>query len=218
MTAQPFPFVDATTDPSLDLGAFRPRGRIAAVTLARGVLAGVVLGAAYRGWMRLVATDPSFSWEGTLGIVLVITVVTLAAAVCAQVRLSARRRWVRGSVRFLAAALILLGLGSPPATVTVPAFVLGGLAWGRKSWSDRVRRRLAIGAVVLAIAALFPPVIELGALPLWRQTAALAGYGVLITVSSWLFAIPVASSPPVEPSPARGVTKGRHPVPNNDGT
>jgi hypothetical protein len=196
MTAQPSPALDATAHPALDLEVLRRRGRVVAVTLARGVLAGVVLGAAYRGWMRLVASAPSFSWEGTLFIVLVVTVVTLAASVCAQVRLSARRRWVRGSVRILAAALILLGLGGPPATVTVPAFVLGGLAWGRRSWSPRTRRRLAIGAVVLAVAALFPPVIEVGALPLWRQMAGLAGYGVLIVISSWLFAIPVASGPP----------------------
>ncbi len=180
--------------------------RSTAVTLTRGVLAGVVLGAAYRGWMRLVASNPSFSWEGTVFIVFAVTGVTLAASVCAQVRLSARRRWVRGSVRVLAAALILLGLGGPPATVTVPAFVLGALAWGRRSWSDRVRRRLAMAAVVLAIAALFSPVIELGALPLWRQMAALAGYGALIAISSWLFAIPLAGGPPAGTSRVPGAT------------
>jgi hypothetical protein len=210
MTAQPSRFVDAASgsllalDPHIDpggdpgpsrLGEARRRGGIVTWTLARGVLAGVVLGAAYRGWMRLIATDPSFSWEGTLFIVLAVTVVTLAASVCVQVRLTAHRRWIRGSVRVLAAAVILLGLGGAPATVTVPAFVLGGLAWGRRSWSPRVRRRLAIGAVVLAVAALFPPVIELGALPVWRQIAGLTGYGVLIAMSSWLFAIPVANGP-----------------------
>jgi hypothetical protein len=207
MAVQPHPSVDvASTDPASTSRRLRSRTRLVSGTVGRGLLAGLVLGAAYRGWMRLVATDPSFSWEGTLGIVLVVTVVTLAASVCAAVQVSSGRRWVRRLVRGVAATLIVLGLGSPPATVTVPAFVVGGLAWARSDWSPRRRRNLALAAVILALASLFTPVFELGALPVWRAIAAVAGYGVLIVVSSGLFAIPAAGDRvepwvPVNPGP-----------------
>ncbi len=159
-------------------------------TLARGIVAGIVLGALYRAWMRLLTTTGSFSWEGTMFIVIVVTVVTLAASVCATARSRWQRPRARGVVRVVAAALIVVGLGTPPASMTVPAFVLGGLAWGRTDWSPRVRKGLTITAVVATAATV--PMLELGGLPLWRSTASLGGYAVLIAISSWLFAIPTA--------------------------
>jgi hypothetical protein len=207
MAVHPHPSTDpASTGPASTSRGLRSRTRLVSGAVGRGLLAGLVLGVAYRGWMRLVATDPSFSWEGTLGIVLVVTIVTLAASVCAAVQASSDRRWVRRLVRGVAAVLIVLGLGSPPATVTVPAFVVGGLAWARTDWSPRRRRHLALIALVLALASLSTPVFELGALPAWRATAAVAGYGILIVVPSGLFAIPAAGGrarpwAPVSPGP-----------------
>ncbi|WP_370327531.1 hypothetical protein [Euzebya sp.] len=101
--------------------------------VARGLSGGVALGAAFRGFMRLVSTEPSFSWAGTLAIVGLVTVVALVVSIVDAVRRRARRRGVRGVVRIVGAAAFLL-IAAGPGAITVPVWVLGGLAWGRRTW------------------------------------------------------------------------------------
>jgi hypothetical protein len=117
------------------------------VTTARYALTGFLLGIAWgvvgRVWMRLISTEPAFSWQGTL---LLVGAASLAGAVLGVVG-AARRRGASGWWRLLYVVVPVLfaGAGLP----LLPAVVLGG--WGL--------RRGPIGRLVAALALLSAPVI-----------------------------------------------------------
>lgn len=94
--------------------------------MPRAAAAGALLGAGWgvlaRAWMRLVSTEPEFSWPGTLA------VVGAAAILGAGVGLAAVGRRRRDGWRWLGLAVapgmvIFAGQGAP----FLPAFVVGGI-------------------------------------------------------------------------------------------
>lgn len=112
--------------------------------MARAAALGGVLGAGWgvlaRGWMRLVSTEPEFSWAGTL------MIVGFAALLGAGVGVSAAARggtgWRRGARWAVAPGmLIFAGQGAP----FLPAFVVGGLLLRRH---HPLARLAAVVAVV----------------------------------------------------------------------
>lgn len=110
---------------------------------ASGLALGAVWGVAARAWMRVISTEPAFSWTGTLLLVGMSAVVGLALGLVHAARRRGTSRWWRvlyGLVRVLFA-----GAGLP----LLPAVVLGG--WGLR------RRPPARAVAVLAI--LSAPVI-----------------------------------------------------------
>jgi len=118
--------------------------------MLKRLLAGAVLGLAWgiglRAWMRFISTDPEFTWAGTLFIVGATTIAGLATGL-AYHRYRLNRGW---AWRFL--ALTYLPLGTAAGAVMLPSFVLGGIAWGRRTWSRWVRIPLALAAVGVQVA------------------------------------------------------------------
>jgi hypothetical protein len=91
-----------------------------------GFTAGVWWGAAARVWMRLVATQPEFSWTGTLFIV------GLSGLLGAGVGVSWAARGATGRRRLLrAVALPGLLLFAGPGLPLLPGFLAGALLWRR---------------------------------------------------------------------------------------
>lgn len=114
---------------------------------ALGVGLGLAWGVAARVWMRLISTDPGFSWSGTLAILGLSAWLGLGVGLTSAATRRGRRPW--------AGLLGLPGLAlfASPGIVFLPAFACGGLAAGR-------RGRVAQGGGVLAVVA---PVVLL-----WR--------------------------------------------------
>lgn len=161
--------------------------------LGVGLGSGLVLGIVYRGFMRLLATNPAFSWSGTLGIIGVVTVMALLVSIAGRARSLQGRSWVRGLLRVLAVVAFVPVLGGQ-GMVTAPTVLLGGLAVGRTSWSRWVRVPMA----ALAVAGLgFMPFLfrsDLRELGVVRSTAAIIVYlGVLVALTR-LFAVPTATT------------------------
>ena len=120
---------------------------------------GVAWGMAARGWMRLLSTDPEFSWSGTMVIVMVATLAWTGGGIVAASRNRSARIRVAG--RVVGSVLcLLLGLGQ--GMLLLPTALFGGLSLARTRWS-RVRR-LLLGA----LAAL--PVLALMTIA-WREPA-----------------------------------------------
>jgi hypothetical protein len=107
----------ATADRSTMQGPLLTPTRAAATGLALGAL----WGAAARGWMRLVSTEPEFSWSGTLAIIGLGAVFGMLVALSWRARHAAgRRRWLR--LVALPCLLLFAGQGLPFA----PAFLVAG--------------------------------------------------------------------------------------------
>ena len=114
--------------------------------LARGAALGFALGAAWgllaRAWMRLITTDPEFSWSGTLMIIGLSAVLGLGVGV-----VDAARRTGRTGFWTLAVVPGLL-LFMSPGMLLAPSFLLGGLAWGARGRAARVVGLLAVAGSV----------------------------------------------------------------------
>jgi F0F1-type ATP synthase membrane subunit c/vacuolar-type H+-ATPase subunit K len=123
----------------------------ALLTLATGLLAGFVLGIIARAWMRLIAEDPEFTWNGTIFIVLAFTIFGLTQSVAVVVRRRARRRWTLTVARVLG-AIGFMPLFVGAGAIMMPTVVGGGFARWRSDW-----RRLP--RVICLVAAAGPVVI-----------------------------------------------------------
>lgn len=121
--------------------------------LALGLFGGPALGVIARAWMRLIAEDPDFTWNGTIFIVLAFTIFGLMQSIAAVARRRARRRWtltvarVVGGVGFLP---LFVGAGA----IMMPTVVGGGFALNRPEWRRpfRVLCLLAAAGPVVLVA------------------------------------------------------------------
>jgi hypothetical protein len=110
---------------------------------AIGILLGSMWMIAARVWMRLISTEPEFTWSGTLRIVGAAAVIGTALGVVQ----AARRRGASPRWRML--ALVGLVIFNSQGAVLLPAAVLGG--WGL--------RRGTAGRVVAGIGILSAPIL-----------------------------------------------------------
>jgi hypothetical protein len=112
-------------------------------TLLRGAALGFALGTAWgvlaRVWMRLISTDPEFSWVGTLSIVVLSAVLGAGVGVVRVARRTGRTSW------WLVSVVPGLLLFMSPGMLLAPSFLLGGLARGARGRALQVAGALAIG-------------------------------------------------------------------------
>ena len=128
----------------------KQRSRWRSLPIGAGL--GIAYGVAARGWMRLIATDPEFTWSGTLSILLAFGIIGLllglayAAAANPAPRLPTRVAHAAGL-----AGIVLLA--ASPGAVMVPPIVYGAAALRgtRPRWPWRLLLGLAAGLGVLAI-------------------------------------------------------------------
>ena len=125
-------------------GAVRDRaGPGRGAVMLRAAACGLGLGAGWgvlaRVWMRMISTEPEFSWSGTLLILGFAAVAGLGLGLLHGARAGQRSRWWRLTV-LVALPIVTLGQGA----VFTPAFWLGGFAL-----ADRGPRvvRVALGLV-----------------------------------------------------------------------
>ena len=105
-----------------------------------GVAGGLVWGILARLWMRLISTDPEFTWSGTIMILIVTTLFGLGVGGAAAGRRSPRR-WVRRVTRVLGAmSLVFLSLAA--GMILVASVVPATLALSQRRWWKPVRLAL----------------------------------------------------------------------------
>lgn len=104
-----------------------------------GLLSGLGWGVAARAWMRSIATDPAFTWSGTLYILGAAALAGLMAGCVGAVR----RPWAKV---FGVLALVPLGMGA--GALMLPTILLGTIALRRRTLPGWARALAAILAVV----------------------------------------------------------------------
>lgn len=151
---------------------------------AGGFVLGAAWGLAARVWMRLISTDPGFSWSGTMLIVTAAAVGGLGLGLVSGARAAGRSWWWR------TAALLAFPIVAAPQGILVftPAFLLGGLALsGRLRWWARTPLLAVVAACPVALMLSVPaeerqsgvPVVFLGGLLVLAVGMAFAGSHLL---------------------------------------
>lgn len=165
------------------------------MALGRGIAVGLAIGVAYRGWMRLIATQPSFSWSGTIFILMIGLIAGVGASLARTARLRLRRRWARGTARVLG-TIAVLALGMGQGMVALPAWLLSGLAWARPDWSRWMRAALLLvaGAATVGMFVLVAP--DLATLPLWRWLLAVPSFVALAGAIAFILTWPIRQEQP----------------------
>ena len=107
-----------------------------------GASLGLLWGVLARLWMRLIATDPDFTWGGSLYIVGAATIFGLGVGGAAAGRRS-RRRWVCRVTRVLG-AISLFFLGAAAGALMVAFVVPAALAITERRWWKPVRIALLV--------------------------------------------------------------------------
>jgi hypothetical protein len=126
--------------------------------------------------MRLVSTDPEFSWGGTGYIVGAFAVL---GAMAGLVTAGRRRGWGRLLLGTRAVGIVLsLGCFVAAGTLMLPTIVPAALGWARSDWPRPVRAGLLLFGTVAALAV----VITLPGLTLPRRLLAVVTYLLLCPV------------------------------------
>ncbi|MEP7201364.1 MAG: hypothetical protein ABI894_02085, partial [Ilumatobacteraceae bacterium] len=158
-------------------------------TLAAGFFGGLAFGIVARLWMRFIAEDPDFTWNGTIFILGGFTVFGFTQSAAAEIRRRAKHRWpvvVGRTIGLIGLLPIFVGAGA----VMLPTVVGGGLARARVDWHRAVRMVWLLVAVAPVMFVASQLVGSFG----WSLHAAvgflamLAIYGTIIAVTKQTFA------------------------------
>ncbi len=106
--------------------------------VATGILGGFTLGVLARAWMRLISTDPEFSWGGTLFIVFGFTVFGFTQSLVAVARRGTMRRSPLTAIRTVG-AIGMVPLFGAAGALMFPTVVGGGVAYIRIDWHPLAR-------------------------------------------------------------------------------
>jgi len=162
-------------------------------TVLLGLLLGLGYGVALRAWMRLISTDPEFSWSGTGFIVGVFTVLGTMAGLATV----ARARWGTRTVLAVRLLGIVLSLGCFMAAgaAMIPTVVPAGLGVSRTDWPRWLRGLLiAVGAAAAVGVIATLPGLEPGRRA-WGLLIYLALVPIEVALVARLYAPNLASIP-----------------------
>lgn len=167
------------------------------IPLLVGLGVGVGYGAALRAWMRLVSTDPGFSWSGTGYIIGAFAVLGTTAGLATAGR---HRRWRRRLLAVRAVGITLsLGCFTGAGAAMLPTIVPAALGRARTDWPTWLRTTLiALGTVVAAAV-----VLSMRELSVGRRLVALSIYLPLCALEVSLFERLYAPSLPSGTLPRR---------------
>lgn len=144
--------------------------------LGVGLITGVGLGVAARGFMRLLAVDPEFTWSGTVFIVGLFAVFGVVQGGVAAIMSRTTRRRITVPARLMG-GLSYLMLGGGAGTLMVPFLWFGALALWRITWHRRVRATLAALAAANMVAVVGLTLSEDG-LDRLREPGVVAGFAL----------------------------------------
>ncbi len=164
--------------------------------LSIGLLGGFALGVVARAWMRLIAEDPGFTWNGTIFIVVGFTFFGLTQSIVAVVRRRTTRWWKLTGVRTIG-TVGMLPLFVAAGALMFPTVAGCGLASVRSEWPKVVR---GLCLVVAAGPVLFVGTDLVGSFGWSLRTLAgfvmmLAVYATIIWATRFTFAAQHADSP-----------------------
>lgn len=162
-------------------------------TLAVGLVGGCALGIVARGWMRLIAEDPDFSWNGTIFIVLGFTFFGVTQSAAALARRRNGKRWTMKLARAVG-GVGMLPLFVAAGALMLPTVVGAGLAVARRNWHPFAR------AICLLVAA--GPVAFVGSDLVstfgWSLQSVAGFVGLLAIYSTIIYATRFTFTPPVD--------------------
>ena len=133
------------------------------------------VGVAARVWMRIISTDPQFTWGGSLAIVLVATIPGIGMGV-----VLATRRWRRTARAVGVVTVLPLGIGI--GIVMLPTIALGAVAMRQRC----PRRRAVIGGLAVLSAGFL---VGLALLDELSATRAAVGFAVYLGLMAWMSAM-----------------------------
>jgi hypothetical protein len=171
------------------------RRRSVARTTLLGMATGAGYGVALRTWMRLVSSEPEFSWRGTGYIVGVFALLGTTAGLTTAGR---RHGWTASLFAVRAVGIALsLGCFVAAGAAMLPTIVPAALGRGRSDWPRWLRAALiTTGAGAAVGLSLF---VTLSELPIRRQVLGLALYLALCAVEVEMTARLYAPSRPRTP-------------------
>jgi hypothetical protein len=114
------------------------RPKLYFLLVARGLLVGLFFGVTARLWMRWISTDPEFTWNGTLGIVIGFGIFGAVQAFVGHFMRGGHRKWSTNLVRSLG-VLFSLQLFFAAGASMFPAVLAGVLSLWRDKWTFWLR-------------------------------------------------------------------------------
>ena len=185
----------------------RPAWR-APYLVATGGLLGFGLGAAARAWMRLISTDPEFTWNGTAFIVIGFTLFGAGQGGVLAARVG-HGGWRRVMVARVLGGLTIMPLFVAAGAIMAPTVVGAGLSTSRTDWRPLSRWVAAIVAAVLPTYVASTIISDFGYSP--RTAAAMLGlvgiYAVVVIAAQATFA-PQPDTVPLRRSTRRAIVAG----------
>ncbi|MFP5308011.1 MAG: hypothetical protein ACLGIR_00340 [Actinomycetes bacterium] len=181
-------------DATLDRRRTGDAARVWGGALARGLVLGLGLGVAFRGWMRLISTDPEFSWSGTIFILMVCTIAATGASLARTARARFQSRAARAAARTLGTiAVLTVGMGA--GALVLPIWLCAGLALGRRDWHPWVRRALAGAAALATVGAVVTIAESFPALGVVRSVLSVPTLLAIMAAVAVLFSWPTRTPP-----------------------
>jgi hypothetical protein len=147
---------------------------------ALGAAAGAGWGVLARIWMRLITSDPEFSWSGTLAIIGLAALLGCGVGLVAESRREGRSLW------WSLAVIPGMALFLSPGMVLVPSFLVGALAFARRGGIARAVGWAGIGVSVVGFPLLVALDPEPGSDTSRSQLAVFViGFSLMATSLAW---------------------------------
>ena len=153
--------------------------------LVNRLLFGLALGVISRVWMRLISSEPEFSWGGTAVVIGVFVLSGLGTGISSMMSAGGRTRDVVG--RGVGLFMLLPSFGAAGAQI-MPGVILGSLSLHRNTWNPWIRILFGLLALVQPVGIVVEEL--LADVSLWRVVGLLmfmATYVALVLMTAPIF-------------------------------